>query len=94
MKDSSSVCGKTITRRNKAIHHQLHKIAGNSSDAVATQTGKLFNSFDEATRSDILSAGNIPSATISPKHMVAMKVDLGIPWEKLKTIARYFSNGC
>ena len=94
MKDSSSVCGKTISRRNKVIHHQLTKIAGNSNDAVATQTGQLFRSFDEETRSDILKTGDIPSVNISSKHMVAMKVDLGIPWEKLKTIARYFSDGC
>jgi len=36
----------------------------------------------------ILPAQKIPSASIPEDALVAMKVDMGIPWEKLKTMSR------
>ena len=73
-----------------AVQQHLSTISGSSSEAVSVQAGKLVKSFDQDTRLNILKIANIPPVEISPEHMIAMKVDLAIPWEKLKTISRYF----
>ena len=39
-------------------------------------------------RSQILKSAKISPIEIGAEEMVAMKVDLGIPWEKLKNMAR------
>ena len=57
---------------------------------MSVQSGNFVKSLDQDTRLNILKIGNIPPVEISPEHMVAMKVDLAISWEKLKTISRYF----
>ena len=39
-------------------------------------------------RHDILEKAAIHPAVITPENIVAIKLDLGIPWEKLNSMAR------
>ena len=57
---------------------------------MSVQAGKLVKSCDQDTRLNILKIANIPPVEISAEHLTAIKVDLVIPREKLKTISRYF----
>ena len=63
---------------------QLESSAGSSSNSMIILKG-----FERKDRREILKTANITSVEISADAMVAMKVDMGIPWEKLKTMARY-----
>ena len=63
--------------------------SGSTEASVSIQAGKMVKFFDEETRSSILKEANISSVDICPETMIAMKVDMGIPWEKLKTMSRY-----
>lgn len=67
---------------------QLHNTSGHSEEASAIQTSKLVTSIEDEKRHDILEKAGIYPAVITPENMVAMKADLGIPWEKLKCMAR------
>ena len=49
---------------------------------MSVHAGNFVKSFNQDTRLNILKTGNIPPVEISPEHMVAMRVDLAIPWEK------------
>ena len=66
---------------------QLHNTSGHSEEASAIQTSKLVTSIEDEKR-HILEKAGIYRAVITPENMVAMKADLGIPWEKLKCMAR------
>jgi len=92
IKESTSVCNKTINRRNKFLLKQIQESSGKSTAATGVQTRKIIQSLDEDTRRDILNEANIDSIEIGPQQMVAMEVDLGIPWEKLKCMSRYKIN--
>jgi len=87
-KESTNVCNKTINRRNKHLLSQIQVSSGSSTAATGVQTRKIIKSLDEDTRRDILNEANIESIEIGPAQMVAMKSDLGIPWEKLKSMSR------
>ena len=54
------------------------------------QAGNFVKWFDQDTRLNVLKIGNIPPVEISLEHVVAMKVDLAIPSEKVKAFSRYF----
>ena len=45
-------------------------------------------SFEESDRKEILQNSNISTTNITSEEMVALKADLGLPWEKLKAMAR------
>ena len=49
----------------------------------------MIKSFGKQERAEINKSSNIPNVEIGKQALVAMKVDLGIPWEKLKTMSRY-----
>ena len=66
---------------------QLNNTCGSTEKASVVQTSKLLKSFEEGNRKNILMKDGI-FVDITPKEMVAMKVDMGIPWEKVKYIAR------
>ena len=68
--------------------NQLNEISGNKEAAVTHQTGNLLKMFDETQRQRILEDAKIPNVELDAQTMVAMKVDLSIPWERLKTMAR------
>ena len=67
---------------------QLQNTSGLSEEASATQTSKLVTSIEDEKRHDILQKAGISPAIITPESMMAMTVDLAIPWEKLKCMAR------
>ena len=66
---------------------QLKNTSGYLEEASAIQTSKLATTFEYENRY-ILEKTGILSAVIIPENMVAMRVDLGILWEKLKCITR------
>ena len=82
-------CSKTISRRNKYIKSQIEATSGSNKEDILIQTSKLVKSFDEEARVTILRNANISPVEIDAETMVAMKVDMGIPWEKLKTMSRF-----
>ena len=67
---------------------QLQNTNGHSEEASGPQTSKLVTSIEDKKRHDILEKAGISPRVITPENMVAMKADLGIPWEKLKCMAR------
>ena len=67
---------------------QLNNASGNAEKASVVQTSKLLKSFEEDHRKNILMKAGILAADIAPEEMVAMKVDIGILWEKVNCMAR------
>ena len=67
---------------------QLQNTKGHSEEASAIQTSKLVISIEDEKGDDILEKAGISPSVITPENMVAMKVDLGILWEKRKCMAR------
>ena len=88
IKISSDASKRTIYNRNKFLKSQL-EITSGSQDSAILQTGELFKSFGTEERKVILEKVHIKPAEIFAYRLVAMKTDVGIPWEKLKTISRY-----
>ena len=88
IKKGEDVVSRTIIKRNKFIMNQLQTSAGSSKASILVQTKKLIKSFNEDGRRYILIAANISPHEISAEEFVAMKADIGVPWEKLKTMAR------
>ena len=67
---------------------QIESCSGSSEKGLIIQTSKIVKSFSEENRSEILKQANISPIEIDEKEMVALKVNLGIPWEKVKSMAR------
>ncbi|XP_065652979.1 uncharacterized protein LOC124812446 isoform X1 [Hydra vulgaris] len=80
---------KTKKCRNSLLKNQLQIIAGKYVDAVGCQSSQLLKSFQPETRELILANSNINRVTIGAAEMVAIKADLSLPWEKLKTISKW-----
>ena len=53
-------------------------------DGTKKQDAYLIQSFESGERESILILANILPSEVDAEIMVAMKVDSGIPWEKLK----------
>ena len=85
-KDSSEASIRTLQRRNQNIKNHIENSCGKSS--LTSQVGSLLKGVKMEQRSEILKMANIKPMEINAEEMVAMKVDLGIPWEKLKLMAR------
>ena len=66
----------------------LNNACENTEKASVVQTSKLLKSSEEDHRKNILMKAGIVAADIAPEEMVAMKIDMGIPWEKVKYMAR------
>ena len=88
VKDSGRCCKRTLQYRNANLKRQLAYTAGESTKALSVQTGMLVKSFGQEQREQILREGKLQSVSIPAKTMVAMKSDLCVPWEKLKTMGR------
>ena len=73
---------------NSPIKRHLEVVAGTLNNAVGNQTLKLVKSSPLEIRQLILANSTIKHVEISETEMVAMKTDMGIPWEKLKTMSR------
>ena len=67
---------------------QLQNTSRHLEEASVIQTSKLVTSIEDKKRHDILEKAGVAPAVITPENRVAIKVDLGIPWEKLKCMAR------
>ena len=87
IKRSENVLSKTVCQRNKFFIGQLNNACRNAEKASVVQTSRLLKSFEEDHRKNILMKAGIVVADIA-KELVAMKVDMGTPWEKVKRIAR------
>ena len=85
IKGSENVSSKTVPQRNKFLVGQLNNTCGGNEKASIVQTSK---SFEEDHRKNILMKASIVATDIAPKEMVAMKVHMGIPWKKVKCMAR------
>ena len=88
IKRSENASPKTVCQRNKFFIGQLNNKCRNAEKASVVQTSRLLKSFEEDHRKNILMKADMVVADIAPKELVAMKVDMGIPWEKVKRIAR------
>ena len=62
--------------------------SGESTKSLVKQTASIVKSFAEEERNAILRKTNISAVEITPEEMVTLKSDMGIPWEKLKTVSR------
>ena len=62
--------------------------SGESKTSLLEQTASLIKVFSQEDRQDILRKAKISIIEITPEEMVALKADMGIPWEKLKTMSR------
>ena len=65
----------------------MTKVAGPSKKSINYQTSKLFETFDDIERQEILRKANI-QPIIEAQKMVAMKCQLGIPWGQLRGISQ------
>ncbi|XP_065650837.1 uncharacterized protein LOC136078988 [Hydra vulgaris] len=86
--NSAQAAQSTLRLRNTNIAKHFETLAGNLNDAVANQTSKLLNSLSQDTRHSILDNAGLNHSEISASVMVAMKTDMGVPWEKLKIMSR------
>ena len=84
-KDSSKVSNKTLQRLN-FVKKELLICSGNH--GTKKQAAHLIQSFGRDERENLLKLANILPFEVDAETRVAMKVDLGIPWEKLKHISR------
>ena len=71
------------------MKNNLEIVAGSSKDSMILQTGLLVKSFDVQERQTILNLANIERSHITAESLVAMKADLGMPWEKMKAMSRW-----
>lgn len=84
IKTSSEACRRTVQRRTSLLKKQIDI----SSKDRTKQSAALVKSYSKNERAAILTEGNLGPHKISAEDMVALKIRLGIPWEKLKTMAR------
>ena len=88
-KPSNQVCTKTLRKRTLDLKNNLEMVAGSSKESTTLQTGLLLKSFDVEERQSILEISKIEKSYISADNLVAMKADLGMPWEKMKAMSRW-----
>ncbi|XP_047136184.1 uncharacterized protein LOC124813329 isoform X3 [Hydra vulgaris] len=87
--NSAQAAESTLRLRNTNILKHFETVAGISCDSSISQTSKLLLSFEPDQRQSILSNTKLNHTKISANVMVAMKTDMGIPWEKLKVMSRW-----
>ena len=66
--------------------------SGESKTSLLEQTAPLIKVFSQEDRRDILRKAKISITETTPEEMVALKADMGMPWEKLKTMSRYVAS--
>ena len=89
IKDSTKVSNKTLNNRKKLILDQMKTSSGESTGSLIKQTAVIIKSFGKEERQLVLEKANISAKEITSEEMVALKADMGVPWEKLKTMSRY-----
>lgn len=82
---SSEASRWTLKRRTNTIAKvRSIESAGDSSAQLASE----IKSLSKEEREQLLSEAQLP-IYIPPDHALALKSDLSIPWNKLRTLARY-----
>ena len=61
-------------------------VAGKSQKSINLQASKLIGTFGEQERQDILKKAGI-RPVIEAERMVAMKCQLGLPWNKMRGVS-------
>jgi len=84
----SAVCKRTLQIRSKHFRNNLSILAGGE-NGKNVQAALFLNSASATERQAILDEGNISPVELNAKTMVAMKADMCLPWEKMKTISRF-----
>ena len=78
-KVSHSITSRTLRARTKQTKDIMGMIAGNSCDAVSTQTSHLVKSLDASAREEILKSIN-HTVTVPVEYVAAMKSTLNLTW--------------
>ncbi|XP_065660921.1 uncharacterized protein LOC136084595 isoform X1 [Hydra vulgaris] len=69
-------------------NHQV----GNSNDSQIIQTAVMLKSFDDNQKSKLLESAKIGIVEYTAEELVSFKADVGIPWNKLKTLTRWINS--
>ena len=85
-KQSDDVTTKTLRKRTLQVKSALE--TSSSKESMLLQTGLLVKSFDIQERKRILELAKIERSYINAENLVAMKADLGMPWDKMKAMSR------
>ena len=75
---------RTIERRTEVLGHVRQLASGGDISAQFAAEIKVLNT---AEREDLLHQAQLP-VVIPANHALAMKADLGIPWNKLRILRR------
>ena len=87
-KDSANCSNSFLRKRQKYLLEQFNHTAGSSQDSKICQTAVMLKSYDNDEANNILNKANIGKVDLNAEEMVALKAAMGIPWNKLKTMAR------
>ena len=88
-KQSDDVTTKTLRKRTLQVKSALETASTSSKESMLLQTGLLVKSFDIQERKRILELAKIERSYINAENLVAMKADLGMPWDKMKAMSRW-----
>ncbi len=82
----SAVSQKTLKRRSQEIA-EIHTIVSGS--CASDQLQSEIKSHPKVEREQMLKSISKIKIEVNPEHGLAMKADLGIPWNKLRTMRRH-----
>ena len=85
---SNQAAKSTTCCQSSSIKRHLEVVQGTLNNAVGIQISKLAKTLPTEIRQSILANSTTKHVEISASEMAAMKTDMGIPWEKLKTMSR------
>ena len=67
---------------------QFNHTAGSSQNSKICLTAVMLKPYDNEEANNILKKANIGRMDLNAEEMIALKADIGIPWNKLKTMTR------
>ncbi|XP_065675447.1 uncharacterized protein LOC136091667 [Hydra vulgaris] len=91
-KDSANCSNSSLRKRQKYLLEQFNHTAGSFQDSKVCQTAVMLKSYDNDEANKILNKANIGRVDLNAEEMVALKADMGITWNKLKTMARWLNS--
>ncbi|XP_065672288.1 uncharacterized protein LOC124815234 [Hydra vulgaris] len=91
-KESASCSTSTLKKRNRLLMEEVSHQIGISKDSQVMQTAVMLKSFDYNQKRKILENANVGVVEFSAEELVAFKADVGIPWNKLKTMSRWLNS--
>lgn len=78
---------RTLQRKHPIFKKQIAKSSCSSEAAFNRHVEMLMKTLNRDQRSQVLKSAKISLIEIGAEEMVAIKVDLGIPWKTLKNLA-------